>query len=177
MNWILKNVAVGSYPDDIAPEFLKRKDVSAILNIRDKIWKDENQREAEYFHSEEIVYYHIPVKDFTIASDDEFARGIAFIGANIKLNKKHTRVLVHCDGGLGRSPSFAAVYLLYSGKCPNAEIAIAQIQNKREGCFTGGDAIHLPRIREFEKRLPEMRAQIESMMESFLSNLRIGVNP
>lgn len=170
MDWFCGKVAVGSGKEAANRNLLKSENIGAILNIRDDIGnsmkKEANEREAEYCASEKIGYHYLPLPDFTTATDDQFARGIAFIEANVRLNR---RVLVHCDAGLGRSPSFVAVYLVFNGECADADSAIARLHNER-GCFDGDDSIHIPRMKEFEKRLPEKRVEIENMIESFIRN-------
>ena len=171
MDWILENVAVGSW-HAVNQSGLKSKRVGAILNVRsdeNEVWiKEANEQEEEYCSSHGIGYCHVPLEDFTAATDDEFASGIAFIERNVRLGRK---VLVHCGAGKGRSPSFVAVYLLFKRLAPDTATAIALIREKRPECFEGDDKIHISRIREFEKMLPEKLAQIEYMIESFTSNL------
>jgi protein-tyrosine phosphatase len=176
MDWLLNNVAVGSWKDAANRELLESEAIGAILNVRGderETWaREANKKEAEYCAFAELKYLHLQLPDVTVATDDQFARGIAFIAANVRLNRR--KVLVHCGEGMGRSPSFVAVYLLFSGECKEANGAINFIQKKRRGCFEGIDNIHIHRIIEFEKRLPAMRVQIDTMIESFSRNIGSG---
>jgi len=178
MDWILNNVAVGSWEDAADIELLRRRKIGAILNVRgdedDSMKRKANDRETEYCALEKLSYLHLPLPDFTTANDDQLAQGIAFIEANVRLTRK---VLVHCGAGWGRSPSFAAVYLLFCGESTDTDSAVARIQKKRKRCFTDGDDIHIDRIREFEKRLPDMKTQIDRLMKTFVNTLRIGMDP
>lgn len=166
MNWILGNVAVGSWQAVNQSELGSEK-VGAILNVRsdeNEVWiKEANEQEEEYCSSHNIEYCHIPLKDFTTATDNQFVSGIAFIERNVRLERK---VLVHCGAGMGRSPSFVGVYLLFKKWVPDTDSAIRLIQEKRPGCFEDPDDIHIVRIREFEKKLPRLRAQIRERMQS-----------
>jgi len=74
------------------------------------------------------------------------------------------RVLVHCEGGLGRSPSFVAAYLVFKGH--SAEEAVDLIKNKRHGAFYGGDSIHIPTIKRFQAGLADKMLQIAKLAES-----------
>jgi len=165
MDWIVGNVAVGSW-EDASPanqSLLKSERVDAILNVRsdeNKVSiKEANDREEEYCSSNNIRYCHIPLNDCTVATDDQLATGVAFIDLNAKSERK---VLVHCGAGMGRSPSFVAAYLLFSKECKDAKSAIELIQKRRPGCFEDCDDIHTPRIIEFERKLPAKRAQTAS---------------
>jgi protein-tyrosine phosphatase len=171
LDWILKNVALSSGQNAEDRELLKRQEIGAILNVRgDEIetwYKQPNNREAKYCKLNGLRYQHLQLPDFTTATDAQFIQGIAFIAANTKQDKK---VLVHCAGGYGRSPSFVAVYLLYCGESANADSAVAYIKNIHKRCFDYPDNLHISRIDEFEKRLPEIRNQIENMIKGFTSD-------
>lgn len=165
MDWILRNVAVGSW-EDASPanqSLLKSEKVGAILNVRsdenDASIKKANEREWKYCSYHNIGYCHIRLKDCTVATDDQLATGVAFIDLNVKSGRN---VLVHCGAGMGRAPSFVAAYLLFKKESKDAKSAIELIQKRRPGCFEDCDEIHIPRLIEFEKKLPAKRAQIAS---------------
>lgn len=163
----MRNVAVGSWEDAANQSLLQSENVGAILNVRsdesDISKKEANEREEKYCSSHNIGFCHIPVKDFTKATIDQFVSGVAFIARNVESGRK---VLVHCGAGWGRSPSFVAAYLLFTKECNDTQSAVELIQQKRPRCFEGDDAIHIARIREFEKKLPELRPQITERMWS-----------
>lgn len=167
MDWILKKVAVGSWQDASNHSLLESENVGAILNARsdenEAGKKEANRREKEYCSAHNIEYCYIPLKDFTTATDDQFVSGTAFIARSVKLGKK---VLVHCGAGSGRSPSFVATYLLFRKECKDTASAIELIRGERRYCFEGDDAVHIARIREFEKKLPELRSQILERVRS-----------
>lgn len=158
---------MGGWRDAASQSLLETEKVGAILNVvsdqNDSAKREANKREQEYCSSHKIAYCNIPLKDFTAATDEQFVAGIAFIERNVRLDRK---VLVHCGMGLGRSPSFVAAHLLYKGY--NSETAITLIKNKRDqSCFEGYDEIHVDRIREFEKELPNRLEQIGHMTWCF----------
>jgi protein-tyrosine phosphatase len=73
------------------------------------------------------------------------------------------RVLVHCEGGLGRSPSFVAAYLVFKGH--SAKEAVDLLKKKR-GAFNGADSIHIPIIKRFQTGLADKMLQIAKLAES-----------
>lgn len=164
MDWILDNVAIGSWRDAIDWSLLKKENIKAILNVRadenDPAIKETNEKEKNYCIANTIKYCYMPVQDFTVASDDQLIRGVAFIERNIGLGK---RVLVHCGEGRGRSPSFVAAYLIFKG-C-SAEKAVGLVKKKRSGCFEGRDGIHVPRIKKFQMELSSNLLKIKKLIE------------
>jgi protein-tyrosine phosphatase len=116
MDWILDNVAVGSWRDAANKTLLSAGKINAILNVRsddgDPAKKEANETEEQYCIANSIAYCFLPVNDFSPAEIDQLIHGVAFIEKNVKLER---RVLVHCGAGLGRSPSFVAAYLIFKG--------------------------------------------------------------
>jgi protein-tyrosine phosphatase len=165
MDWILDNVAVGSWRDAADWNTLAREGIKAILNVRadeDKPdVKEANEREEKYCRDNGIEYCLLPVPDYSVAEDEQLVHGVAFIEKHVNSGRK---VLVHCGGGLGRSPSFVAAYLVFKGFTWDG--AVNLIKEKRRGTFETGDNIHIPRIRKFQMelavKLPEIRKWIES---------------
>lgn len=165
MDWILDNVAVGSWRDAADASMLEREDIKAILNVRaneDKPdIKEANEREEKYCRDNNIAYCFLPVPDYTTAEDEQFISGVAFIE---KYGSSGKRLLVHCGGGLGRSPSFVAAYLIFKGY--TAEEAVNLIKKKRRGTFEGGDNIHITRIKKFQIELASAQPKIKKLIES-----------
>jgi protein-tyrosine phosphatase len=173
MNWILDNVAIGSWRDASNSSLLKNEGIKAILNVRadedDPIKKENNEREKKYCIANGINYCHLPVPDSTVATDDQLIRGIVFIERNVRLGR---RILVHCGEGLGRSPSFVAAYLIFKGN--TSEKAVDLMKKKRCRSFEGSDSIHIPRLKRFEAELTSKLPQIDKLMESDLEDLCCG---
>jgi len=59
-----------------------------------------------------VDFLHISVRDFTAPHLLDLYRGVRWIDRFVKRGQK---VLIHCYGGLGRSGTFAAAYLIYRG--------------------------------------------------------------
>ena len=71
---------------------------------------------------------HLPVRDFTAPSPEQLAAGVAAIEQAVAEGKK---VAVHCGGGLGRTGTLLACYLVRCGM--TSDDAIAQIRAIRPG--------------------------------------------
>ena len=71
---------------------------------------------------------HLPVPDFTAPSPDQLDRGVAAIAAALEAGH---RVAVHCGGGLGRTGTLTACYLVAQGL--DADAAIARVRALRPG--------------------------------------------
>ena len=75
-----------------------------------------------------LTEVHLPVKDFTAPSPEQLARGVAAMTAAVAAGQS---VAVHCGGGLGRTGTLLACYLVRQGVDP--EEAIRRIRSVRPG--------------------------------------------
>jgi atypical dual specificity phosphatase len=75
-----------------------------------------------------ITEIHLPVADFTAPSPEQLAHGVADIARLIQEGKT---VAVHCGGGLGRTGTLLACYLVSQGL--TAEDAVARVRQLRPG--------------------------------------------
>ncbi|MEM2094067.1 MAG: dual specificity protein phosphatase [Candidatus Bathyarchaeia archaeon] len=164
MDWILSNVAIGNWRDAVDIAALISEGVSAILNVRGdediSTIKEVNEREKRYCVENRIAYCYLPIRDYTPASEEHLINGVAFIEKHTRLGG---RVLVHCGAGLGRSPSIVAAYLVYRGY--SSEEAVGLIKMRRRGAFEGNDVVHIPNIKRFQRRLTDVKLQIERLIE------------
>ena len=91
--------------------------------------------------------YSIPVRDFTTPRLADFQEFLDIVSKSLKKGK----VLVHCQGGLGRTGTMAAAYWIKKGL--SAQDAIRKIHQSGRG------AIEIP---EQEESLFELEASMKS---------------
>ncbi|MDP9357997.1 MAG: dual specificity protein phosphatase family protein [Chloroflexota bacterium] len=87
-----------------------------------------------------LLEVHLPVKDFSAPSPAQLEQGIVAIVGAVAAGQ---RVAVHCGGGLGRTGTLLACYLVHQGW--SAEAAIARVRERRPGSIeTAGQvaAVH-----------------------------------
>jgi len=90
---------------------------------------------------------HLPVADFTPPSQAQLEQGAAAIDAALG---RGVRVAVHCGGGLGRTGTLLAAFLVSQGS--DADEAIARVRAARPGSIETPEqeaAVH-----EFARRSP-----------------------
>ena len=73
---------------------------------------------------------HLPVKDFAAPSPEQIQRGMEAILGALAAGEA---VAVHCGGGLGRTGTMLACYLLASGEGLGAEEAVQRVRALRPG--------------------------------------------
>ena len=75
-----------------------------------------------------MQYLHEPVPDFSAPTMEQITRVLAFIQ---EAESRGDGVLVHCMGGIGRTGTVLACYLVSQGSTPDQ--AIAEIRRLRPG--------------------------------------------
>ena len=72
-----------------------------------------------------FIRHSIPVKDFHPPTVDQLLEFVELIR-----DRESAKILIHCQGGMGRTGTFAAAYWITKGD--RAEEAIARIRKKRQ---------------------------------------------
>lgn len=91
----------------------------------------------------------VPVVDFTAPTVAQIEDGVRFITAS---HADNLPVLIHCHGGVGRAPLFAAAYLMASEGTPYLQ-ALARVRAARP--IIGPNAGQIRSLRDYERHLRE----------------------
>jgi protein-tyrosine phosphatase len=120
--WITPQVAVTgiAIAPNNWPELATTHQIGAVVNLR----QEYNDIFCEPYPA---AYLWLPVTDYTDPSIAQLQMGAAFIDMAVRSGQ---RVLVHCLMGIGRSPTMAAAYLVYTGY--SVEGAINEVMEKAE---------------------------------------------
>ena len=119
MDYILDRLAVGDI-DDVRN---MPKEITALLNCSE---------EHDTFR-EGIAYLKIPLIDFQPIDPEYIPKAVSWIKKTIIDH----RVLVHCNAGIGRSPSIVVCYLYEIGF--GFEEAVRLVKSKRPFAIPHGD--------------------------------------
>ena len=103
-------------------EALSRQGVQVIVNLH------ERAHGPARLHPYGMAEVHLPVRDFTAPTPEQLAQGVAEIESAIRAGKT---VAVHCGGGLGRTGTLLACYLVSQGM--TTVDAITRVRQLRPG--------------------------------------------
>ncbi|KAJ3186560.1 hypothetical protein HDU85_007380 [Gaertneriomyces sp. JEL0708] len=121
---ILPGLWLGPWECSKNRALLKEKGITHVLCIRDK----SERHFIKPKFPEDFIYEIIEVSESPLQNlIPYFPQATAFIGKALEQGGK---VLVHCIGGISRSPSFVVAYVMMSQNVPFAD-AYQYVQNKR----------------------------------------------
>jgi atypical dual specificity phosphatase len=122
--WLEEGLVLGcAYPRrDAVLAGLARQGISVLINLHERA--HDPDRLARY----SLTEVHVPVTDFTAPSSAQVERAVAAIIQALAAGKQ---VAVHCGGGIGRTGTVLACYLVRKGL--TAAEAIARVRALRPG--------------------------------------------
>jgi len=110
-DWIDERLAVGgSFPMDAAEQLARREGIGAIVDLRVEARDDEATLRV---HG--LEFLHLPTEDCCAIAPRMIDDGVAWVRARVD---RGTRVLVHCEHGIGRSALLALCTLVAGGLTP-----------------------------------------------------------
>ncbi len=107
IDWVDGRLAVGGAFSPNQVELLKAEGVRAVVDLRAEAADD-----PDLLRQHGVEFLHLGVPDGEPPSAAQLERGIAWVREQWARGRK---VLVHCQGGLGRSPCFATALLVAEG--------------------------------------------------------------
>lgn len=124
VTWLIADsLAACRYPrSDAALRELADRGVTLLVNLH------ERPHSPELLARHGLTEVHLPVPDFTPPAPEQLERGVAVLQQAVASERK---VAVHCGGGLGRTGTLLACYLVKGGLNPSQ--AIARVRAVRPG--------------------------------------------
>ena len=110
-DWIDERLAVGgSFPMEAAEQLARRERIGAVVDLRIECCDDERVLRV---HGLELL--HLPTEDRCAIDPRMIDDGVAWVRSRVDAG---TRVLIHCEHGIGRSALLALCTLVAGGVGP-----------------------------------------------------------
>jgi protein-tyrosine phosphatase len=123
LHWLTDRLAVGAaFPMESAVHLAKAHGIGAVIDLREEDCDDE-----ERLRDAGIDLLYLPTTDQMSPGDATLDRGVEFAREHFA---RGNRVLIHCQGGIGRSPLLALCVMVDLGFDPLD--ALAHAKNCRE---------------------------------------------
>lgn len=119
LHWLTEQLAVGAaFPMESAMHLAEVHGIGAVIDLREEDCDDEQRlRDAG------IELLHLPTPDQMSPPEATLERGVEFARNHFS---RGSRVLIHCQGGIGRSPLLALCVLVELGFEPLDALAHAK---------------------------------------------------
>lgn len=118
-HWLTEDLAVGGcYPRARIGELAIRHGIGAIVDLR-----AEDRDDEERLRATGIRFLHLPTPDLEPATTGMLDRGVRFVQEQVE---QGTKVLIHCQHGIGRAPLLALCVLVEQGFEPLAALERAK---------------------------------------------------
>ena len=110
-DWVTGPLAVGgSFPMEAVEQLVKREGIGAIVDLRVECCDDEAMLRL---HG--LEFLHLPTEDCCAIAPRMIDDGVEWVQARLE---RGTRVLIHCEHGIGRSALLALCVLVAGGIGP-----------------------------------------------------------
>lgn len=142
LSWITDHLAVGGrFPAERAAHLAEVLAIRAVVDLR----SEEHDDEA-LLTRHGIAFLHLPTDDHHAVTAERLEDGVDFA---IRHLDRGSRVLIHCEHGIGRSATLALCVLVERGLEPLAALALAKERRSlvspspaQYGCWTEWLAHH-----------------------------------
>lgn len=155
-------------------KYIKDYKFHRILNLKDTHYSD---------HPKGIKFLHIPMSDY--GDSDVFEVGKSCFSFIDSARKNNENILVHCRGGLNRSPTIVIAYLMVKLKMTLNE-AYYLVKNKREKITPHKN--YIDQLKLYEKKTrgvvtlvddytPSLQDRIEQYRKDHITNNKAQSHP
>lgn len=118
-HWLTEQLAVGAcFPVEHSRALAEEHGIRAVIDLR-----EEDRDDEELLRSAGIDFLHLPTIDQMAPDQHMLERGVEFAKAHMSSGN---RVLIHCQGGIGRSALLALCVLVELGLEPLAALSHAK---------------------------------------------------
>lgn len=144
LSWITSNIAVsGSIPKNKHSK-LRSEGICAVVDLR-----EEDIDDAGSLATQGIEFHHIPVKNYHAPSQSALNQGSDWVISKLNNTPAHSKVLIHCQEGVGRSIVLTCCVLMKQGS--SLQQSLMLIRNHRWG--TALRKVQMQALIEFEATL------------------------
>ncbi len=119
LSWITGSLAVGGrFPSAGAEHLAAALEIRAVVDLR-----GEDRDDESLLIRHGITFLHLPTPDHGALSAGMLEDGVGFVGRHLDGGD---RVLIHCEHGIGRSPTLALCVLVERGMEPLEALELAK---------------------------------------------------
>ena len=119
LSWIAEDLAVGgAFAQGAAARLALEHRVDQVIDLREEACDD-----AAELAAAGLEFLSLPTPDHHAPTQDQLDAGVAFAAA---ARAAGSRLLIHCEHGVGRSATLALCVLVHRGHAPLAALTLAK---------------------------------------------------